>query len=236
MNLIVHEVHAVDGRLEDDFDTLWRDAWIPAIGATDDARVLHYLRHAHGSGRSYRVVTLTAVRDEAAYAATMARVDTGDLAPLAEKMDGMRHDVDAKILRPLPWSAAGVDLASVPVRDVDHRAALFMEDTVWPDEGNLETYVEESGAHYANWMDSDEHNETEMLRIEAAYRTAWGAGRRREIVLWQRVTRLDWIPGLLTVEVPEHLKAPGTWMHDALQLRDQWESKLLRSTRWSPLA
>ena len=234
--LIIHELHAVDGRKEDEFDALWRDEWIPAIGERDDTRVLHYLRHAHGSGPSYRVVTLTAVADDRALAVTRERIDGGDLAPLAQRMDNLRHDVDAKTLRPLPWSAEAIDLASVPVRDVDHRAALFMEDTVWPDEGNLETYVEKAGSHYARWMGSDEHDETEMLRIEAAYRTVWGSGRRREIVLWQRVTRLDWIPGLLTIEVPEHLKAPGTWMHDALQLRDQWESKLLRSTRWSPQA
>lgn len=234
--LIVHEVHAVDGRKEDDFDALWRDEWIPGLGERDDARVLHFLRHAHGTGFSYRVVTLTAFADDAALAATRARVDGGDLAGLAERMDGLRHEVDAKLLRPLPWSTQEIDLTAVPIRDVDHKAALFMEDTVWPDEGNLETYVEQSGAHYARWMGSDDHDETEMLRIEAAYRTAYGSGRRREIVLWQRVTRLDWMPGLMIMEVPEHLKAPGTWMHDALQLRDQWESKLLRSTRWSPVA
>ena len=236
MTLIVHEVHAVDGRREDDFDALWRDEWIPAVGANDDARVLHYLRHAHGTGLSYRVVTLTAVRDAAALGAMMERVDGGDLAPLSQRMDGLRHDTDAKVLTPLPWSSGSVELAAVPTTGVDHRPAVFMEDTVWPDEGKLEEYVERSGAHYAQWMDSDEHDETEMLRIEAAYRTAWGAGRRREIVLWQRVTRIDWMPGLLTIEVPEHLKAPGTWMHDGLQLRDQWESRLLRSTRWSPVA
>ena len=196
--LIVHEVHSVDGRREDDFDALWRDEWIPALGAGDDSRVLHYLRHTHGTGVSYRVVTLTAFADGAALVA--------------------------------------IDLAAVPTAGVDHRAAVFMEDTVWPDHGLLDTYIDKAGSHYARWMDSDEHDETEMLRIEAAYRTAWGSGRRNEIVLWQRVTRLDWIPGLLVMEVPEHLKAPGTWMHDALQLRDQWESRLLRSTRWSPLA
>ena len=234
--LIVHEVHSVDGRREDDFDALWRDEWIPGVGERDDARVLHFLRHAHGTGPSYRVVTLTAFTDGAALAETRERVDAGDLAALAERMDLVRHDVDAKVLRPLPWSSPRLDLAAVPVDGVDHKAALFMEDTVWPDEGNLETYVERSGAHYARWMDSDEHDETEMLKIEAGYRTAYGAGRRREIVLWQRVIRLDWVPGLMIMEVPERLKAPGTWMHDALQLRDQWESRLLRSTRWSPLA
>lgn len=236
MSLIVHELHSVDGRQEDKFDSLWRDEWIPSLGRHNDARVLHYLRHAHGTGVSYRVLTLTALQDREALAATMARIDDGDLSALARRMDEMRHDVEAKILRPLPWSNASTDLAEVPVRDIDHRPALFMEDTVWPDEGRLEEYVERSGAHYARWMGSHEHNETEMLKIEGAYRTAWGSGRRREIVLWQRVTRLDWIPGLLTTEVPEHLKEPGTWMHDALQIRDQWESKLLRSTRWSPIA
>ena len=42
--------------------------------------------------------------------------------------------------------------------------------------------------------------------------------------------------GLLTREVPPELTRPGTWMHDALALRDQWQSRLLRTTRWSPLA
>jgi hypothetical protein len=30
------------------------------------------------------------------------------------------------------------------------------------------------------------------------------------------------------------MRAPGTWMHDALSLRDRWESKLLRTATWSP--
>jgi hypothetical protein len=198
-------------------------------------RVLHYLRHVHGTGPSYRIVTLTAFADVAALAAAQDRVEHGDLAPLAARMDELRHSVTTKTVRPLPWSVDALDLAAVPTADVDHRAAVFMEDTVWPDQGKIAEYIERSGAHNARWMASDEHDETELLRIEAAYQSVYGGGIRNEIILWQRVTRLDWMPGLLIMEVPEHLKAPGTWMHDALQLRDQWESKLLRSTRWSPL-
>jgi hypothetical protein len=41
--------------------------------------------------------------------------------------------------------------------------------------------------------------------------------------------------GLLTTDIPEEMRAPGTWMHDALALRDRWESKLLRTSPWSPL-
>ena len=43
----------------------------------------------------------------------------------------------------------------------------------------------------------------------------------------------QWIDGLEPPH-PEY-RAPGTWMHDALDVRDDWESKLLRTTAWSPL-
>jgi hypothetical protein len=110
-----------------------------------------------------------------------------------------------------------------------------MEDTVWPHEGRLEDYVERAGSHYAAWMASTQHSPEAMLRIEAAYRTAFGSGRRREIVLTQRIVKPERVFQLLTSEMaPEH-KRPGTWMHDGLEYRDQWQSRLLRSTRWSPL-
>jgi hypothetical protein len=41
---------------------------------------------------------------------------------------------------------------------------------------------------------------------------------------------------LFTTAVPAQLKAPGMWMHDALAVRDEWTSRLLRTSRWSPLA
>jgi hypothetical protein len=42
--------------------------------------------------------------------------------------------------------------------------------------------------------------------------------------------------GLLTREIAPEMRAPGTWMHEALELRDQWESKLLRTAAWSPFS
>jgi hypothetical protein len=41
---------------------------------------------------------------------------------------------------------------------------------------------------------------------------------------------------LLTSAVPAQFKGPGTWMHDALEVRDEWTSRLLRTASWSPLA
>ena len=40
--------------------------------------------------------------------------------------------------------------------------------------------------------------------------------------------------GLLSTEVAPSHRAKGTWMHDALDVRDKWESRLLRTTSWSP--
>jgi hypothetical protein len=50
----------------------------------------------------------------------------------------------------------------------------------------------------------------------------------------QRILDPDRLLGLLTTDIPPAMRAPGTWMHDALELRDQWQSKLLRSASWSP--
>jgi hypothetical protein len=40
---------------------------------------------------------------------------------------------------------------------------------------------------------------------------------------------------MLGHDLPPEASAPGTWLHDALEVRDQWESRLLRSAAWSPL-
>ena len=111
-----------------------------------------------------------------------------------------------------------------------------MEDTVWPFQGSLENYVAASGKHYAREMRdrADEGNADPARRGGVPHRV--GSGRRREIVLWQRGVKPRGVVPLLTREVPEKYRAPGTWMHDALQLRDQWKSRLLRSLPWSPLA
>jgi hypothetical protein len=182
------------------------------------------------------VVTLTAFPDATAYDRLRHRIEHGDLQKWAVMVDDLRHDVDGKFLVPLPWSVTQeVDLAAVPTTGVDHEPVLYMEDTVWPYEGRIEDYVERAGSHYAAWMASTEHAPEAMLRIEAAYRTAFGSGRRREIVLTQRIIRPERVFQLLTAEMaPEHTR-PGTWMHDGLEYRDRWQSRLLRSARWSPL-
>lgn len=233
--LFLHEVHEVAGAREDAFEAALRDEWMPALARDGDARLLYFLHHAHGTGVSYNVVTVTAVADGAAWGRLADRVDRGDLAKLAQRLDELRHDVTAKLLVPLPWSPLQeVDLSSVSTEPAEREPAIFMQDTVWPHEGRLEEYVARSGSHYAKETERSESEGRALLQIQASFRSAFGSGRRREIVLWQKLVRPKGLRPLISMEVPEPYKAPGTWMHDALELRDRWESRLLRTARWSP--
>lgn len=237
MTLFLHELHEVVGRREEDFEAAVREGFLPALARDDDARLLYYLKHAHGSGPSYRVVTVTAVRDGAAWERLMRRVHEGDLYGWARDVDALRHDVTAKMLVPLPWSPlAEVDLEAVPTRGVERDPVVFMEDTVRPYEGGLERYVERAGAHYAREMERHKATGRALLEVLGGFRTAFGAGLRREIVLWQKIVQPRMLVPLLTREVPPEYRKPGTWMHDGLEVRDRWESRLLRTVPWSPWA
>jgi hypothetical protein len=234
--LFVHEVHRVVGAREEEFEASYRDGWMPQLAKGDDARLLYFLHHAHGSGRAYVAVTITAVRDGAAYERLVERVQTGDLREWAAEVDRSRHEVAGKLLVQVPWSPLhDFDLASVPTDGGAHSLSLFMEDTAWPHEAMLDEYLEAARSHYAPSLEEGRHSGRALLDLQAVFQSAWGAGRRREVVLWQKVIEPQRINALLTTEIPFEHRAPGTWMHDALRVRDDWESRLLRTASWSPL-
>jgi hypothetical protein len=234
--LFVHEVHHVVGAREEAFEAAYRDGWMPALAKDDDARLLYFLHHAHGSGRAYTAVTVTAVRDGSAYERLIQRVQAGDLQEWAADADRSRHRVTAKLLVGVPWSPMrDLDLASVPTDGIEHGLSIFMEDTAWPHEAMLDEYLQAAHDHYAPSLVEGRHGGRALLDLQAVFQTAWGSGARREVVLWQKIVDPPRITGLLTTEIPAEHRAPGTWMHDALRVRDDWESRLLRTTRWSPL-
>lgn len=226
------------GLHEDDFEQAYREVWMPTLAENDDARLLYFAKHAHGTGRAYNTITITAVTDGAAWERIGTRLRSGDLRSWAAEVDTMRHDVTSKVLVPVEWSPLQeVELANVPSAGDEHDATLFMEDTAWPHAGKLEDYIAAARDNYAPSLAEGRHGGRSLLELEAVFMTAWGAAaRRREIILWQRVTKPAGILGLLTSEIPAEHRAPGTWMHDALKVRDDWESRLLRTSTWSPLA
>jgi hypothetical protein len=235
MTLFLHEVHQVVGRHEDEFEAAFRDpdGWMQRLGEGTDARLLWYANQAHGTGPSYRVVTITAVADGAAWERLDRSTRDGELADWTRRVDALRHRVDAKLLVPVSWSPlADVDLASEPSQPADHEPTLFMEDTGWPD-ATLDEYLDFWEQVYFPLLDGQPEG-TRLLEIQACWVPALGAGRRPEGILWQRVHSLQRLVGLLTTEVPASMRAPGSYMDAALALRDQWESRLLRTAPWSP--
>jgi hypothetical protein len=235
--LFLHELHRVRGAAEQQFEEHLRRGWMTALAADDDARLLWYLHQAHGTGPAYRIITITAVRDGAAYDRLAERVSSGDLQSWARELDGLQHGSEAKMLIALPWSAiAGLDLAAVPT-DPDaapHELSLYMEDTGWPHKP-LDDYTSYWRDVYAPMLEAAGRDRPRLLDIQAVFQPAHGAGRRPEAILMQKVVNHDGLLRLVETETPPELNRPGTFMHDALMVRDQWESRLLRTSAWSPL-
>ncbi|HXW35892.1 MAG TPA: hypothetical protein VEJ87_15055 [Acidimicrobiales bacterium] len=233
--MFAHEVHRVAGAKEDEFDSAFREVWMPALGDSDEARLLWYLRLAHGSGAAYTVVTVTGIKDAAAWQALAERVRVGDLQKWSAEVDSMRHGSDAKVLVPVPWSPLqDLDLTSVPTTGEEHDPTMYMEDTAWPYPGGLEAYLQAAGSLYEQTLSRSKQAGHAILDMEAAFQPAYGTHHGTEVILWQKIVDHSALLHLLTHDTPPSYKVPGTWMNDALKVRDRWESRLLRTVSWSP--
>jgi hypothetical protein len=235
--LFLHEVHKVVGKKEDEFEASFREGWMPILAKDDDARLLWYYNHTMGTGPSYQVVTITGIRDGAAWERLALRVQKGDLQDWAREVDTYRHDVEAKMLLPVYWSPIQeVDFADVPTDGREHELSLVMQDTGWPS-SSLDDYIKCWDEIYYRPM-QQAPPEYQVLDIQACFQVAHGTHQRREAMLWQRLSSANDYAALLHLLTndlaPEH-RVPGTYMYDALAYRDQWQSKLLRSAAWSPL-
>jgi hypothetical protein len=235
--LLLHEVHTVAGKQEEAFDDAYRDELLPTLGrTTEDSRLLFFLRLAHGSGRAYTVVTIIGCRDANAWSALADRIRLGDLASWSAKVDAMRHEHEAKIVTPVSWSPVQrFDLAAVPVTAQTHETALFMEDTAWPFAGGLDAYLAKAGTLYDTTLSDQKEEGIGIIELEGAFQPVFGTHKTTEVILWQRVVNNRALTWMLSHDLPAEASAPGTWLHDALEVRDQWNSRLLRSAAWSPL-
>lgn len=232
--LFLYETHRLKGKCEKAFERAFRDGWMPQLGHNDGARLLWYLHQTHGTGRSYQAVTVTAVADGSSWERLADRVAEGDLREWVREVDEYRHDVQARLLMPLQFSPLEVELSQVGTQPGEHPPSLYMEDTMWPRPAMIDAYVSAASTVYADMLEAE--GREIFLRIEAAFQTMPGAGRHPEVTLLQKIHDMDRLVWLLTNDPPEELTRPGTWMHDALQYRDQWRSRLLRTATWSPLS
>jgi hypothetical protein len=110
---------------------------------------------------------------------------------------------------------------------------MFMEDTGWPS-APLDDYIRSWDEIYYRPLSKT----SRILDIQACFQVAHGSHKRREAMLWQKIHPADdyaTLVRLLTTEIPPEHRGPGTYMFEALKYRDQWESRLLRTSAWSPL-
>ena len=98
--LFVHEIHRVMGLHEDEFEDEYRTVWMPRLAETGDARLLYFMRLAHGTGRAYNMITLTGITDGAAWERLLARMVASDLSgelALDYEPSGLRCSITAPL-------------------------------------------------------------------------------------------------------------------------------------------
>ena len=74
----------------------------------------------------------------------------------------------------------------MPTSGEEHALTVYMEDTGWPHDNRLDDYVTLAGEKYAPGL-----ARSGFLRMEAAFRPAFGTHRRAELVLMQKVLDHD---------------------------------------------
>lgn len=231
--LLMYETHRVLGLRFYDFEAAYRDGWLPAVAKQDGARMLWFFNVAHGASISFNAVTITALRDWEDWEQLALRVQDGDLRQWAHEVDRLRYGTTGRLLRPVDWSPLQqIDLAAVPAEPQQHALQMYVEDTIHPDTGGVEEGVR--AIRDALPLASGRAVGQALAELSGAFRTVPGAGRRREVVLLQKLLDLDLLSRFyLTGEAP--VGAPWSAEHKPPPFADTWETRILRAAEWSPL-
>ena len=171
--LFLHETHKVVGARHDEFEAAYREGWMPTLAQEDNARLLWYTNHAHGSGglqrgHHHRYRRRRRVGEPGSSGAQ------GRPGPWMREMDNLRHEVTGKMLLPVAWSplqdSGPGDRAH---RWSTHPLSLFMEDTGWP-HAPLDDYIRSWDEIYYRPL-SQAPAGMRILEIQACFQVAHGS-------------------------------------------------------------
>jgi len=226
--LFLHETHEVAGGKVGEFGEAIRTAWRPLVEARGEARLLWFWELTHGTGASYQVVSITAIRDWQTWGDMSERLRSdADWRACDAQLWTLRREVTRKLLVPAPWSPLQTVDLTAPEAAPAATPALYLHDTGWPYPGKLDAYVGALGSVYLPQV-----RQSKMISVEACWMVAPGTGRHHEVVLLQKI--LDWPAFSVLLTQGERPSRPSEWMKEGLKYRDRWESKLLRPAEWSP--
>jgi hypothetical protein len=212
--LVVYETHQIVGQHEAAFERAYRIEWARQLAETSDARLLWYFNIAHGAGRSYQIITLTALSGGKAWESLRTRLASGDLASWLEEVRRYRYRVDSKVLVPEPDSPLAVDLASLPGEREEADPGLYIEEVVrLGDDGSSRS------------VDTPVHSSFPAFELFASFTTAFGTGVAAERTSLYRIRDLGALVSVMTGEPPR--REPD--------LTPSATSRVLRTAAWSPL-
>jgi hypothetical protein len=128
--LFVHDVHAVIGENEFDFENLVRAEYAAKID-DHDTRFMWYLYATHGAGDAYHVVTVTGLRDGTAWERLVDRLRYGNLSRYSIELDRMTYSSQSSLLASTEWSPlAAHGLEDLPDITDAGEIRAFREDTL----------------------------------------------------------------------------------------------------------
>jgi hypothetical protein len=227
--LFVHQVHKLRRSDLRTFEGVVRDELLPAVAASPATRLIWYASSTDAAGYPHEALTMIAVEDATALEQFGERCRTGDLAAVSTRLSELRMGVETRITKSLRFDPLVVDLASVPVKPIEHETISYMHDFVPPRIGMRRAYEEGMVKIYMAMSD------TTLLDIALWAGLEPIAGPIPEQINISRIKNINGLLGLVTKEFPRDNKQLGSWMFDALKLRDHWTTRLVRCAPWSPL-
>jgi hypothetical protein len=232
--IVLHQIHQVSASpsTRRQFASLFKEDWLPALAGDADARLLWYAEPSASAIHSDEVVSMIAVRDGTALDRLGSSLRTGALAGLAHATAKLRSGVQTRLLKALDYDPSGLDFDAIPTTPVTHPAALYMHDFVPPVIGQNRAYGDMMRARYMD-LSSQELSGV-VLRL--SWETVAGGGPMPEMFNLSQIRDVDALIRLLTVEIPAEYKKMGSWMWEALAVRDRWTTRLMSCSDWSPIA
>jgi hypothetical protein len=155
----------------------------------------------------------------------------GDLASLASTQSLLRTGVATRILKPLDYDPSGLKLSDIPTEACDRASVAYMHDFVPPVIGQNRAYCDMMRERYMAL------SETELsgVVLRMSWETVWGGGPVPEMFNLSEIRSPEALLQLVGKEIPLEYRQMGTWMWEALAVRDRWTTRLVRSAPWSPI-
>jgi hypothetical protein len=226
----VHEIHALDPATAEAFEASLRDEWVPAL-ADHDTRLVWAVRSEAASISFPEIITLTAVADGDALQRLAERMRGGDLRDGSRQLDEHRRGHTTRVVAALEeFNPYTVALDGLPVVRSDASTELYIHDFVIPRLGMQRIYEVQMREYFMKMLEI----EALPMKTWAGFETVAGGGRTPESIMVTHVNNSRALAELVVHGNPRMRVEPGTWMADALKLRDTWTAGGGGGLPWSP--